>query len=82
MDALDGNAIAGPLLAIFGREMTAEVGACDHCGNRSAVAELRVYARAPGTVARCPSCAEVVFVLTEIRGVERICGERFRLERR
>jgi hypothetical protein len=82
MSALDGNAIAGPLFAIFGREMTADVGTCDHCGNRAVVAELRVYAHAPGTVARCPSCEGVVFVLTDIDGVERIGGERFRLAER
>jgi hypothetical protein len=80
MDVLDGNAIAGPLFAIFGRELTADVGTCDHCGRRAVVAELRVYVRAPGTVVRCPSCDGVVFVLTQIGGVERISGERFRLE--
>ena len=65
---LDGNAIAGDLFAAFGREMTAVVGRCRNCGNASAVAELRVYTRAPGAVARCPSCNAVVMVLVTIAG--------------
>jgi Family of unknown function (DUF6510) len=67
-DVLDGNAIAGDLLASFGREMTAVVGRCRKCGTESAVAELCVYARAPGTVARCPACRAVVMVLVTIGG--------------
>ena len=65
---LDGNAIAGDLFAVFGREMTAVVGRCRNCGTASAVAELCVYARAPGTVVRCPSCHAVVMVLVTIGG--------------
>jgi hypothetical protein len=60
---LDGNAIAGDLFAVFAREMTAVVGRCRNCATASAVAELCVYPRAPGTVVRCPSCQAVVIVL-------------------
>ena len=63
---LDGNAIAGELLAIFDREMTIVIGRCLNCGTSSAVAELCVYPRAPGTVVRCPSCHAVVMVLVTI----------------
>ena len=63
---LDGNAIAGDLFAVYGREMTTVVGRCRHCGTASAVAELCVYARAPGTVVRCPSCHAVVMVLVTV----------------
>lgn len=63
---LDGNAIAGDLLAVFGREMTAVVGRCLNCGTASAVADLCVYPRAPGPVVRCPSCHAVVIVLVTI----------------
>jgi hypothetical protein len=69
MDALDGNAIAGLLHALFGTEMTAATGVCGHCGNEGPVAELVVYKRAPGTVVRCPACAGVLIVLVEVRGV-------------
>lgn len=69
MEALDGNAIAGPLFEHFGREMTATVGSCRHCGTRSRIAELAVYVRAPGVVARCRACGREVIVMTDIRGV-------------
>jgi hypothetical protein len=68
MDALDGNAIAGPLFEVFGSEMTAVSGRCKFCGMVSHVAELRVYMKAPGAVGRCPNCMNVVLVVTAIRG--------------
>ena len=63
----DGNAIAGDLVVAFGREMTSVVGRCRKCGAASPVAELRVYTRAPGAVARCSTCDAVVMVLVTIR---------------
>jgi hypothetical protein len=50
---LDGNAISGTMMAVFGHEMTTELGTCASCGARSMVGEFRVYLRAPGEVARC-----------------------------
>ncbi len=72
MDALDGNAIAGALYEWFGSDMTTATGVCAHCGTRSQLAELRVYLRAPGCVARCAGCDSVVLVLVETRGETRI----------
>jgi ribosomal protein S27AE len=69
MEALDGNAMAGALHAAFGHEMTSERGTCATCGTTSLLAELRVYLRAPGVVARCPACGEVQLVLIEARGL-------------
>jgi hypothetical protein len=69
MDALDGNAIAGLLYEVFGTEMTIATGVCAHCGHEGSLAELVVYKRAPGTVARCPSCAAVLMVLVQVRGI-------------
>jgi hypothetical protein len=63
MQPLDGNAIAGALYEHFGHEMTTAVGTCRHCGARGQIAELVVYARAPGTVVRCRNCGNVVIVL-------------------
>jgi DNA-directed RNA polymerase subunit RPC12/RpoP len=63
MQPLDGNAIAGKMYEHFGREMTTAAGVCGHCGARGQIAELVVYARAPGTVVRCPSCGNVVIVI-------------------
>lgn len=71
MEALDGNAIAGELADLFGYEMTTARGACAHCRSSSLIAELRIYSRAPGIVARCPHCGDVVLVITEIRGETR-----------
>ena len=80
MEALDGNAIAGPLFEHFGTEMTTILGACVHCGKRAQVAELVVYAHAPGTVVRCRHCGSVVMVLVTIRNRLRIDASDFRME--
>jgi phage FluMu protein Com len=72
MDPLDGNAIAGALLDHFGHEMTMAKVRCAHCQSTSMIAELRVYLKAPGVVARCRVCGKVVLVLVEIRGTERV----------
>jgi hypothetical protein len=69
MDALDGNAIGGLLLEVFGVEMTTARGECAHCGATGYVAEFEVYLQAPGTVARCRSCRNVLMVLVTVRGV-------------
>jgi hypothetical protein len=73
MEALDGNAIAGQLYEVFGTEMTTAIGTCAQCGARAPVAELVVYLRAPGTVARCRTCGSVLMVIVtrrEIAGVD------------
>jgi hypothetical protein len=67
MEPLDGNAIGGALYEYFGDEMTAVVGSCTHCGTSGQIAELTVFMRAPGAVARCSSCGEVVLVLIDVR---------------
>jgi hypothetical protein len=66
---LDGNAIAGTMMGVFGHEMTTEFGTCASCRARSMVGEFRVYLRAPGVVARCRQCGSVVMVFVEARGV-------------
>ena len=81
MDALDGNAIAGPLFEFFGVEMTTVIGTCAHCGTHARIGELVVYARAPGTVVRCRHCADVVMVLVAVRGELRVDSRAFRMER-
>jgi hypothetical protein len=69
MDALDGNAIAGQLVEVFGAELTTATGVCGGCGARGLLAELEVYLQAPGTVVRCRSCKSVLMVLVTARGV-------------
>lgn len=68
MDALDGNAIAGTLVDVFGREMTMDVGTCEGCRRRMRLAEMAVYLDAPGVVARCPHCDTVLLVIVDRRG--------------
>jgi hypothetical protein len=69
MTTLDGNAIAGTLVASFGTELTTAIGGCASCGRRSPVGEFAVYLRGPGTVVRCRHCAGVVMVIVEVHGV-------------
>ena len=66
--ALDGNAIAGQLVEVFGAELTTATSVCGRCGATGPVAGLAVYVRAPGTVVRCPSCGNVLMVLATVRG--------------
>jgi hypothetical protein len=60
---LDGNMLAGALRELFAVDVTTAVGECVSCGTRGAIAQTRVYADAPGLVARCPACGEVVLRL-------------------
>ena len=62
---LDGNALAGALLAAFGSDVSAVPGRCAHCGVVSVVAQLRVYVRAPGAILRCPACDGIVLRVVE-----------------
>jgi hypothetical protein len=80
LEALDGNAIAGDLFEIFGRDMTCARGICTQCQTIALVAELAVYARAPGTVVRCRSCGSVALVLLNVRGATRLLTARFKLD--
>ncbi|WP_407952017.1 DUF6510 family protein [Plantactinospora sonchi] len=63
MDYLDGNMLAGPLAEVFAVDLTTATGRCASCGRTGPVAGLRIYANAPGVVARCPSCQEVILRL-------------------
>jgi hypothetical protein len=66
---LDGNAIGGLLLEVFGTEMTAAVSVCGGCGAVGQVAELAVYLPGLGTVVRCRACDRVLMVFVRARGV-------------
>jgi len=57
---LDGNMLGGELGELFTVDITAATGKCASCGTVSAIAQTRVYADAPGVVARCPSCGGVM----------------------
>jgi len=68
MDAelvLDGNALAGVLGELFQHEMTTARGTCGDCGRTGPLGEVRLYASAPGAVARCPGCDAVLFTVVK-----------------
>ena len=67
---LDGNAVAGDLREIFAVDLTTAVATCAGCGRPSAVAALRVWGPAPGLVARCPGCDDVMLRL--VRAPDRV----------
>ena len=57
---LDANALAGMLEEVFGRDMTARMSQCAHCGNQAQIGTLRVYdMHGPGVVLRCSTCAGI-----------------------
>jgi hypothetical protein len=66
---LDGNAIGGMLIEVFGTEMTTAIATCGNCGAVSQVAELAVYMPGLGAVVRCRSCDIVLMTFVRIRGV-------------
>ena len=69
---VDGNALGGALIELFGREMTDVRSCCAGCGAINRLGALVVYDRAPGAVVRCPGCDTVILVT-----VERPTGLRF-----
>jgi hypothetical protein len=62
----DGNALAGPVGDLFRVDLTTAIGRCGNCGRTGAMAEVRVFDHAPGVVARCPACDQVLLRL--VRG--------------
>jgi hypothetical protein len=63
---LDGNAVAGVLVEIFGDDLTAAMGRCPDCGNKAELATCRAYTHAPGIVLRCSVCDGVQLVLARM----------------
>jgi len=59
--------------------MTTVRGRCKHCGTQTLIAELQVHTRAPGAVARCATCGNVVMVLVTVRGSIELYAEAFEL---
>jgi hypothetical protein len=66
---LDGNALAGALGELFTVDVTTATARCDGCHHTCSVAELVVYANAPGLIGRCPACEDVLIRL--VRAADR-----------
>jgi Family of unknown function (DUF6510) len=62
---LDGNAVAGQLEQIFGRDMTTAVARCAGCGSGAEMGALIAFTRGPGVVLRCPACRAVIARIVE-----------------
>lgn len=69
---VDGNALAGPLGEIIGADLTVAELTCAGCRMTRPLAAMRVFDRAPGLVARCPGCENVVMRL--VRTADRAPG--------
>ena len=60
--------LAGVFGELFQHDMTIARGTCGGCGKAGPLAETRVYPEAPGAVARCPGCGEVLFTIVKEGG--------------
>jgi ribosomal protein S27E len=66
--ALDGNAAAGPLTALFAVEPTTMMITCERCGREGPLATLNLYGGAMGMILRCPECGTANLRFTEAGG--------------
>ena len=69
MSHMDGNMLGGQLGELFTVDVTTAVGQCVSCGTPGMIAQAMVYADAPGMIARCASCGEILLRL--VRGPDR-----------
>jgi Family of unknown function (DUF6510) len=62
---LDGNAVAGRLQQIFGRDMTTAVARCAGCASDAQMGALMAFTHGPGVVLRCPRCQAAIARIVE-----------------
>lgn len=62
---VDGNAVAGELQQIFGRDLTMALMRCCHCAADTRLGALMAFVRGPGVVLRCPACETVIVRVVE-----------------
>ena len=62
----DGTGLGGPLHDVFALDVVTAIGRCGNCARTGPMAETRVFDHAPGVVARCPVCDQVLLRL--VRG--------------
>ncbi len=62
---VDGNAIAGQLQQIFGRDMTMAMARCAGCAHDAEMGALMAFTRGPGVVLRCPACQAAIARIVE-----------------
>src|ERR1700688_2667800 len=62
---LDGNAVAGQLQEIFGRDMTTAVARCAVCAGDAQMGAFMAFTHGPGVVLRCPRCQAAIARIVE-----------------
>jgi hypothetical protein len=62
---VDGNAVAGQLLDVFGRDMTMAMARCAACASEAPMGTLMAFTHSPGVVLRCPTCQAAVARIVE-----------------
>jgi len=62
---MDGNAVAGELQQIFGRDMTMAVARCEGCAADMEIGALMAFTRGPGAVLRCRACHAAIVRIVE-----------------
>jgi hypothetical protein len=62
---VDGNAVAGQLEQIFGRDMTTAIARCAGCAHDAQMGALMAFTRGPGIVLRCPACQNAIARIVE-----------------
>src|ERR1700716_3735146 len=62
---VDGNAVAGQLEQIFGRDMTTAIARCAGCARDAQMGALMAFTRGPGIVLRCPGCQNAIARIVE-----------------
>ena len=72
---VDGNALGGLFVELFGHDMTGALGRCNGCGSVRVMAEAHVFRDAPGDVLRCTVCAKVLMVIVPVPPAYRVTFE-------
>ncbi|MBV8082877.1 MAG: hypothetical protein JOY86_07895 [Candidatus Eremiobacteraeota bacterium] len=62
---VDGNAVAGGLQQLFGRDMTIVGTRCAGCARSAEIGALMAFVRGPGAVLRCPACQTAIVRIVE-----------------
>lgn len=65
---LDGNAAAGLLGEVFGRDMTLAEGDCAHCGRTGPLAEAIAEVDADGVILLCRGCTHTLLTVVRAHG--------------
>jgi hypothetical protein len=61
----DSTALTSHVHDVFRIDITTAVGRCSRCAHTGPMAEVRVFDHAPGVVARCPACDQVLLRLVQ-----------------